>query len=286
MRTTPYLFSSHCARFVMLGTTCILAAALAISPAHAKKTGEPFYKFETMQLPVGTKAIGGQVELRMSWIPNGAKIGKTKNVIVPVAATDGPAAVATKAAAELGKAEHEIADSFTITTDGGIVTLTRMAGVRALSPGGGTRPADLTGLVPLRTGAGIDPVLGVASWTIDDYGLMDHTGDFMIGCEGKSFTAPTYNFVMGGPKSRDELLADLLQLLRSEYGDRATLAEGVLRVADVETGDPFSGSGLDIGATYFSTDPNFTGFAAMTIPEPTGLPVLCIAVMLAVRRRR
>lgn len=264
----------------------IVAAALACTSAQGKTTGEPFFKFESMKLPIGTKAIDGQVELRMAWIPAGEKVGITETVIVPVTATDTPAVVAANAAAELRKMDYKIADSFTIGTDGGIVTLTRKAGVKALSPGGGTRPKDRTGQVPLKAGAGIDPVLGEASWMIEDAGLADYRGDFMIGLEGLEFTTPTYDETTGFPKTGEEVFGDLLEQLRGYYGDRASLSDGVLRVADVTTGDPFTTPGLDIGATYFSTDPDFTGFACMTIPSPAGLSVLGAAGLTAVRRRR
>jgi hypothetical protein len=274
----------------MLGTLCILAAALGASSALAEKTGEPFFAFETMRLNPLVKKIGGQVELRLGWVPKDRKVGVTTKVIVPVDAADTPAVVAGKAVTELGKAkagDDKIADSFDIASNGGVVTLTRKAGVKAVSAEGATRGADRTGTVPLKSSGGIDPVLGKASWRIYDYELSEHSGEFMIGCEGKEFTAPTYDLATGAPKSGDELLLDLLSLLRQEYGDRATLADGVLRVARVHTGDPFSGTGLDIGATSFSTDPNFTGFARMTVPEPTGLLVLSMAAgALAARRRR
>ncbi|MBL8765245.1 MAG: hypothetical protein JNM07_13350 [Phycisphaerae bacterium] len=143
--------------------------------------------------------------------------------------------------------------------------------------------------VNLKYSGAIDPILGTALWDVNGLVTNDDIGDIGIGIEGHEVVTTTYDPISGIAKSIDQIKLDLLDGLHSEGYTSAFIDpyNGMITLPDITTGDPVGTDGLDLGASFFSTDMDLGGSGCIAVPSPaTGMLLAPFACAAARRRKR
>ncbi len=276
----------RCTRLTWLaGAAAVLALA---GPAHGGDKN-PYWEFKDK----AAKDAEGAIVATLLWTPTGKKIGQKTQYTIDVAKTTRAADVRADLIKQI-KADKDVSADYDVQEKGNTVLLTPKPGQTPKTP---LKPAAETktkinakgAIIPIACSGGIDPTIGTAEFGISATGSDTDPGFFTIGLEGKEYTTLTFEQATGQAISPLEVQMALLVQLKQVYQSRATFetSTGLLRVTDVSTGDPYGTGDVDVGASFYSDDPDLVGYASMEIvPSPGALVIAAAGGLLVARRKR